>query len=517
MIVDNHTTNRAEIATTINWNALGCEIVFEAEDGKQALTYIKKHSVDLVITGIKMPIMDGLELITEIRLRRIECEIIVVSSCNGFNMVREIFKLGVKEYYLRSELSKTCFYEAVQKSCAKVNMSKASHMQKSEMTLVMKNSFQEDVLGLKEVNVEQYRGYYILIVQLDKIDQLKIRFLNIKRDLILSILEVLENIDMVRQKCQITTYSDSKILIYCNDTNEINEITRLSNHIVAMIQKYLNIDVKIGISDYGLNGNQLQECVDQATKNVALRYIYGEKNVFTMEMNQSFCLMKVLQANSEFKGIISSLQTKDDSKLSREQLKVFHGKWYEDITAARKRVLHMILIESLFLEDIGDSIFNIFPQNTNYEVKLNRLTTIQEIIMWSTNFNRWIIDYLDKRYYERKDNHFIQSVKRYVEDNYSNGNLTLGEVASTTNLNEQYFCAKFHKECGISFVEYLNNVRVENAKHLIVGTNIKMYKVGEAVGYNSIEHFSRVFRKKTGKTPKEYQKANKKIYVTTIQ
>ncbi len=510
LIVDDDAVNRAAIATMIDWNSLGCEIVFEAEEGQTALTYLMNNPVHLVITDMKMPIMNGLELITEIRMKKIECEIIVVSSYNEFDMVREAFKLGVKEYYLKSELNDVYFYEFIQRIRTKINISQEVYGIEQQSIQTIKNTFREDALGLNEIQVEQYKEYYILILQLEGIDHLRQRFPNIKRDLMLPLYEVLKQIPKVSKNCEITNYSESKILIYYQGDEDINMVTSLCERMILVVQNYLNVNIRIGVSAYGTDGSQLHACVRQAVENITLRYIYGSKKIFTMEMNHSFALEKAMETQEEFTGIITSLKEGNDSQLSMKQSELFHGKCYENVAEMRKKALHMILFESIFLEDMGDNIWNAFPERVDYERKLNRLATSNEVLMWSANFNRWIMDYLKNRYHEEQQNDSIQTVKRYLEDNYSNGNLTLGEVADVMGLNEQYFCSKFRKECGVSFVEYLTNLRVEKAKNLIVNTNIKMYEVGEAVGYNSVEHFNRVFRKKTGQTPKEYQKANKR-------
>ncbi len=499
MVVDDEAISRTAIATMIDWEEFDCKIVCEAAEGAAALKYLQSNEVHLVITDMKMPIMDGLELIREIKGQGYQCRIVVISSYNEFDMVREAFKLGVNDYYLKSELKPEYFYSFIS------NLKQENIIFHYKNNVSIGDTFREDVLGANQIDSEKYANYYIMIWQVDDMDEVRTRFPNIRQDLFSSIFQITKQIPKIEKYCKMTNYSETKILVYCQLQENEDEIYSLCNRIILVVKDYLNVNINIGISSYGANSEQLFQCVQEAEQNLALRYILTSQKIYTMQLAEQYSLQEALTRVEEYNAIIQALKEFSDMKLSKAQFEVLHDKSYEDVDTLKLKVLHMILIESMYFEEIGESIWNAFVDKQDYVVKLNRLVTSGDIVIWCTNFNRWILNYLQQRYQEHITNNPMEKVRIYIEDNYSNHNLTLGEVAELVELNEQYFCSKFRKEFGKSFVEYLTHVRMEKSKDLIMNTNLKIYEISDSVGYKNVEHFTRIFRKKIGKTPREYK------------
>lgn len=101
----------------------------------------------------------------------------------------------------------------------------------------------------------------------------------------------------------------------------------------------------------------------------------------------------------------------------------------------------------------------------------------------------------------------MERAKAFIQDNFVNPELTLKTVADYVGFNEKYFSTRFAKECGCTFIAYLNGLRIQRAGQLLLQTDMKIYEVCEAVGYNNVEHFNHVFKKKMGTTPKSYRQS----------
>lgn len=95
-------------------------------------------------------------------------------------------------------------------------------------------------------------------------------------------------------------------------------------------------------------------------------------------------------------------------------------------------------------------------------------------------------------------------------DNFTNPELTFRTVADYVGFSEKYFSTRFTKECGTTFIAYLNDLRIRRAQELLVQTDLKMYEISEAVGYGSVEHFNHIFKKKLCISPKEYRQNQEK-------
>lgn len=105
----------------------------------------------------------------------------------------------------------------------------------------------------------------------------------------------------------------------------------------------------------------------------------------------------------------------------------------------------------------------------------------------------------------------MERARAFIRDNFVNPELTLKTVADYVGFNEKYFSTRFAKECGCTFISYLNGLRIERAGQLLLQTDMKIYEVCEAVGYHNVEHFNHVFKKKMGVTPKIYRQSGENI------
>lgn len=104
----------------------------------------------------------------------------------------------------------------------------------------------------------------------------------------------------------------------------------------------------------------------------------------------------------------------------------------------------------------------------------------------------------------------VEKVKIYVSKNYKN-DLTLEFISSLLYLNSSYLSHLFKEKTGEKFVDYLNNVRIEKAKELLLQTYKKMYTIAKAVGYDNIKYFFRIFKKKTGITPEQFRNHSRRL------
>ena len=102
----------------------------------------------------------------------------------------------------------------------------------------------------------------------------------------------------------------------------------------------------------------------------------------------------------------------------------------------------------------------------------------------------------------------ISEITGYINNHY-NENLTLDTIANLFYISPCYFSRTFKKLCGISFTEYLSNVRVKEARKLLYKTDMNITRVAESVGFGSNAHFDRVFKSLTGMSPLAYRKASR--------
>ena len=117
---------------------------------------------------------------------------------------------------------------------------------------------------------------------------------------------------------------------------------------------------------------------------------------------------------------------------------------------------------------------------------------------------RVLLEYMEKQYSRKQDDIMLRA-RKFIVDNYANPELSASSVATYTGLSEKYFSTRFTKETGSTFIAYLTDLRMMKAKELLLKTDFKTYEIAALAGYNSAEHFIRVFKKNTGITPSEFR------------
>ena len=175
-----------------------------------------------------------------------------------------------------------------------------------------------------------------------------------------------------------------------------------------------------------------------------------------------------------------------------------------DIKNAINIYLILICEVGQYLSDIQDDLLNVFRKDMNYYNRLLRFEQSKEMDIFIKNWIYWLMDYFSYQK-NRTESNVIEKAKKYICNHYKNASFSFKELSQFLGISEKYFSAIFAKEEGETFTCYLTRIRIEHAKKLMITTNMKIYEICEEIGYNNVEHFSRVFKKSTGYSPREYR------------
>ena len=144
-----------------------------------------------------------------------------------------------------------------------------------------------------------------------------------------------------------------------------------------------------------------------------------------------------------------------------------------------------------------------FPYEGNIMEKLGRLGTLGQIIQWINWFKEAVSRILERRRDTRVDK-IAEMVREYVMEHYKE-RITLGQAAEALNISQGYLSTAFKKQSGESFTNYVSAIKIEKAKELIASHQYMMYEVSDLLGFDTPFYFSKVFKKVTGMSPKEYE------------
>lgn len=158
------------------------------------------------------------------------------------------------------------------------------------------------------------------------------------------------------------------------------------------------------------------------------------------------------------------------------------------------------------LRSLGTSFFGIFHEELLNELLAVELPRDREI--WLRNTLRRVRTFFAESRREKQKGD-MERAREFMKDNFNNPELTLKTVADHVGFNEKYFSTRFTKECGCTFITYLNDLRIKRAQELLVRTNMKMYEISDSVGYASVEYFNHMFKKKLGISPRDFRQSGK--------
>lgn len=512
IIAEDDTITRASIKMMIDWENIGFQIVGEAIHGRGVLELLTQVHADILLTDINMPVMDGIELMEQMRKLPSAPYVIVLSAFNDFHLVRKAFRLGAGDYLLKTDINEKtltkCFMNLRTLLEYKDGEQQSQNvLQETEKSLT--DQLKQFVTGRSEVSEASIPSfYYLACFEILDFEQVRRRFHYIEQELIQPLLQFARQVPRVNSKCFITSISASHyVLLYQAEENEdLVRIKSICSQLMTVWKNYMNIAASVGISNLGNSAKDFGNKIKEAYHNLSMQFIFGREGVYSSEFNESFQVEAAIACSSEYMPLIYSIKNNKSEAMLKYQSEVFPGLFSVGLVEAKNQCLSIIYNIAIMLQESEDSIFNLFDKNINFYDKLQRLKSNRDVEMWLINFCRWVFDYIEHKYESHPVHNAFLVAKRFIEDNYSDEGITLGAVASVVGFNEKYFSSRFSQEFGQSFISYLTELRIHKAKELMEKTNMKVYEISEAVGYSSVEHFTRVFKKKVGVSPAAYYK-----------
>jgi len=524
IIVDDEAIVRLTLQTILDWEKIGFQIVGAYANGKQALRYIQEQQqVDLVIADINMPIMNGLELIEEIKKMGLTTEILVISAYDDYELVRKAFKLGVNDYILKPDInyeSMNLLLGKIASRFKKINLKQGYESNEFDYEKWLSRLLQEET-DAKMISVEPEQvileNYVVCLIMVEDYMRIVERFgQNLQESLAIPFAETVKQVLFeTKDYFLISRRPDEYVLIFnkigssFENASKIQTYEPLLNRIRLQLKSFLNISVSITVSSFGENQDCFKSLFDEAIAYMALRFPFGKGGILFSSFMKP--LKKIAEEYNSFQNrillgmIIDGNRAGVDSFL--EDIAYKASDFYRETKDIKNVVnIYLILICEVgqYLNDIQEDLLKVFRKDINYYDRLLRFGQTKEMDIFIKNWVYWLMDYFLNQS-NRTESNVIEKAKKYIFNNYKNASFSIKELSQFLGFSEKYFSAIFAKEVGETFTCYLTRIRIEQAKELMITTNMKIYEICEEIGYNNVEHFSRVFKKSTGFSPREYR------------
>ena len=480
------------------------QIVGEAENGAEGLQMCRQENPDIIIMDVRMPQMDGLQMLTAIVQEGLRAKAIVISAYSEFEYARQAMKLGVKEYILKP-ISLNDFLQAI----ANVEQQIEKDRQKKPLQIgTLEQIFREMVSGRMEAtqevtdylktnyNITTDQSFIMLCVYLgnqyeDELEQekkqLKHRF-SMYSGIEYCILD--------------SAYRKSIIMIFYHfkDAHDLERWTQ--QQVLHYSQRHHAIGwvmVK-GIEKLNQGMNDLYPHMDwNISFDKDIMILYPK----IMNIQVAPCIYPI-EIESRMKVAICASDKDKVLKIAND----FHN-WFDDGKVYQPKEIKECYIRFLWaIFALAKEIHSIDDDKIKQQELLEQImhSKMREELRAAFDF---VIEQLQFEAEEDAVTHLsIKRVKGMIHEFYSTG-ITLEEIAAKLHVTPEYLGTQFHQEMGITFSAYLREYRINKAKELLCGTDLKLYEIAERTGYTDSKYFSKVFRKVTGQQPAEYRKTYK--------
>ncbi len=496
VIVDDETIVRVTLRSLLDWEAYGYQIEADFSGGKPALEYFENHTADLLITDMKMPDIDGISLMKQLRGSGKLPITVVLSGYHEFDLVRESFLVGAYDYLLKSDLTQESLDTLLNKLNDTIFVDHRGTDERNHDT--MAHPFAHETLD----------GEYgvVLFEVEDQQEQMRRFGENLSEMLQKPVLELARQLPRVAARGRIEAMDPFHyVLLYqIGDRQQYHHtIQSVVRQLQAVWNDYMNLGCAACISE-AVDSSGILEAL-QLDSDMMYGAVLKMRPAVCMEWADSARTRLARQIEKQTNQLISFLYEANESGVNQEKKEFFKQLYQTEFPGAVEACLALIYLLAKQFRQYRDDFKAIFSEEVDYIEKLNRLENIRELELWMNNYFSWVIHYIENRHDNRQADVILRA-KRFLADNYVNPELTLKNTADYVGLNEKYFSSRFTKETGTTFSAWLINIRMQRAKELVDTTDLKMYEISEQIGYHNVEHFNRLFKRSFGQSPREYRK-----------
>lgn len=521
VIVEDEKLEREGIVEFFDWNSLDIEIAGTASDGIEGIELAKEIKPDIIMTDIKMPVIDGIEMSKKIREFLPKAKIIVLSGHDDFNYAREAMRFKANAYLLKpiDEKEMLDAVKGVVNECR-------SELRQSEDEIVIRAMLREEYeqerikfymnllqnkiskeefekkAFIYNLNMKWQEYFLVTAVKLDGNNEITLEIItsdlneNLKDNLCFSVFE-----------------KNSNNFYLCVTMKDKEDIAVIHGKIKNTAHRLLKI---IAVGDFVDHLSEINRSFEAAKEALAYGVFWNIKDTIHSsgikrlkdKFNES-APEAVIQGNNLSKQLIravSSADRKNIQDILAEMFEFMASNKYMEIDYIKNYFNNILYEIFLFLLNMNKESNDGWKSRNDFGSEFLNLDSFEAM----KNYVYDSVDKSIKRVEEKrnnKDEHIVSNVIKLLQERYRS-ELSLKVVAAEVFLSPNYLGSIFKRYTGKGFNEYLSEYRIEKAKELLKNPNKKISSVGKEVGIENTSYFCVVFKNTCGMTPKEYQELN---------
>ena len=524
LLVDDEVLVKVGLKSLVNWEDHGYSIVAEGENGEQGVELYKRYRPDLVITDIMMHPMNGIEMMREIKKFDPSAKFIVLSGYDEFDMVKQALKLGAIDYQLKLNTSAESLANLLDSArvefqgTQEVPQTEKAENLDSQSRTVLQRDFLKNLIG----NVFPDRDYidakkkslglslderrlYLSVIHTD-FHRIVERYASKDFKLFeFMVLEILKEIGGEFYEGYVLPWSLGVfVMIFSTPSSETEEesakkISDMSSVFQDMLREYFGFDFQVSSNGpcKGLESlhtvfekTWVDSTVEPEQTGLELSGKSSEDSALSMEtadpslretLTRAFDMLDIPVVESSFSKIFQHIESCQSTQINTLSTYCMQIVGFCDIS-------------------LGVGFRNFCMENGVDINDLVSLNTKNDLLSWMNVYKDRVLEHLN--ILSAHKNILIENAKDYVLKNFSK-RIVLNDVADYLKISPGYLSSLFTKYEGIHFIDYVNQVKINEAKKMLRTGNYKIYQVAYMLGYENSSYFSRIFKKVTGCAPKD--------------
>lgn len=479
LIVEDEKMIRQGIRTMIQRSGVPVEVIMECSNGEMALEILQNQKIDVMFTDIRMPKMNGIELVQKIQELENKPIVVAISGFADFSYAVEMLRLGVREYILKP-VERAKLQEILQKlekevTAGQVSSENSKRLGQQQLKYMMLNEqITEEEMDTLQSEYENDFGlhrFYVCVLNPKEVEKVREQY------------------------------------VYLNNIEE-NDVYLVSEENLELLLKNELLSEYVGISAVH---NGIKE----------LRLAYEEA---LDARHRAFCLNReCIRFEEQEKRVPEALQAEaekyieTESKLQRVQLlgtdkteeivRVWNG-FFHAVKTGRIRPEDFKVCMDSFFEEVKKTYRNILADDMETIKQFLCYYKYRKIDAYEAEFMEWLLNLherINSQFDTNKNKQKIRQAMDYIQENFDK-DLNMAVVSNHISMNYSLFSYLFKEYTGNNFVNYLKAIRMDEAKKLLEETDMRIIEISQQVGYDNEKHFMKTFKASIGVSPSEYRK-----------
>ncbi len=530
-LVEDEYIVREGIKNNIDWEKNGYDFCGEASDGELAFPMISEKRPDIVITDIRMPFMDGIELSRMIKEEYPEIKIIILSGHEEFEYAKAAIQIGVEEYLLKP-INGDELLQVVNRVAQKIKEENESReiLQEGEgdenfeyAKRQLLSSLIDDNASLSDAMEQGKKIHLNLMAQCYNIMMLKLQRKNKEQGFSQRILELYKTMEdtLKEQDGQSIMFDrapEGKVILFMGSGEE--EIRRnmdvFAGQFREILPEYEDVTYFGSVGVPVMRLRELGESYEAASHGFSYRFLTEPNQIV-----DNHTVFDQARNEKKFSCSIGSvdIQNLDKQKIESflkggemDEIHFFVEEYMKNTGDAGKNsmifrqyiVMDMFFAASHFLTQITDGREQLGEPFESPEQMQKIVSDLEATVVYIKELFTKVMQVRDAQTTEHNSD-VVENAKKYISENYHDEELTLNTVAHEVNVSPNHLSAMFSQKTGQTFVKYLTDVRMHRAKELLKCTSKRSNEICEEVGYRDPHYFSHLFKKNVGCSPIQYR------------